>query len=77
MLQVYVGNLTPGVVTDVTLRQIFTAYLTPLFPDSATPGMDSVVNVNMHSDGRYAFVELRTPDMATASLGLSGTVCGA
>lgn len=37
-------------------------------------GMDAVVNVSMHSEGRYAFVELRTPEMATAALQLSGQV---
>ena len=28
----------------------------------------------MHSSGKYAFVEFRTPEMATASLDLSGQV---
>lgn len=37
-------------------------------------GYDPVVNVNVHTDGRYAFVELRTPDMASASLQLNGQV---
>lgn len=32
------------------------------------------MNVNVHTDGRYAFVELRTPDMASASLQLNGQV---
>lgn len=36
--------------------------------------LDAVVNVSMHSEGRYAFVELRTPEMATAALQLSGQV---
>lgn len=39
-------------------------------------GYDPVVNVNVHTDGRYAFVELRTPDMASASLQLNGQVGG-
>lgn len=37
-------------------------------------GLDAVVNVSMHSEGRYAFVELRTPEMASAALQLSGQV---
>lgn len=37
-------------------------------------GLDAVVNVSMHSEGRYSFVELRTPEMATAALQLSGQV---
>ena len=36
--------------------------------------LDPVVNVSMHSEGRYAFVELRTPEMASAALQLSGQV---
>lgn len=45
-----------------------------MFPESAQPGMEPVISVSMHSDGRYAFVELRTPEMATAALQLSGQV---
>jgi hypothetical protein len=33
-----------------------------------------VVNVSVHTEGRYAFVELRTQEMATASLQLNGQV---
>lgn len=40
-------------------------------------GLDAVVNVAMHSEGRYAFVELRTPEMASAALQLSGQVLSA
>ena len=47
-----------------------TRQLTPIVPS----GYDPVVNVNVHTDGRYAFVELRTPDMASASLQLNGQV---
>lgn len=36
--------------------------------------MDAVVNCNVHSEGRYAFVELRTTEMATAALQLNGVV---
>eukprot|EP00803_Ostreobium_quekettii_P000471 evm.model.scf_2176EXC.2 EVM.evm.TU.scf_2176EXC.2 scf_2176EXC:19396-21727(-) len=36
--------------------------------------MEPVISVSMHSDGRYAFVELRTPEMATSALQLSGQV---
>ena len=43
-------------------------------PRPPPAGYDPVVNVNVHTDGRYAFVELRTPDMATASLQLNGQV---
>lgn len=33
-----------------------------------------MVNVSVHTEGRYAFVELRTADMASASLQLNGQV---
>ena len=36
--------------------------------------MEPTIKVNMHKDGRYAFVEFRTPDMATAAFGLSNQV---
>lgn len=32
------------------------------------------MNVSVHTEGRYAFVELRTPEMATAALQLNGQV---
>lgn len=38
------------------------------------PGLDPVVNVAMQPEGRFAFVEFRNPEMATASLELSGKV---
>lgn len=34
------------------------------------------MTVSVHTEGRYAFVELRTMDMATASLQLNGQVRG-
>lgn len=72
--QVYVGNLVPGLVSEASLRQLFNSALSAAFPDSSRPGMEPVISVSMHSDGRYAFVELRTPEMATAALQLSGQV---
>jgi splicing factor U2AF subunit len=72
--EVYVGNLTAGLVTGDMLRQLFNSTMAAAFPDMAQPGYDPVVNVNVHTDGRYAFVELRTPDMASASLQLNGQV---
>jgi hypothetical protein len=30
------------------------------FPGSNTPGMEPVVRVNMHSSGKYAFIEFRS-----------------
>ncbi|GLC45602.1 hypothetical protein PLESTB_001784400 [Pleodorina starrii] len=70
--ELYIGNLVPGAVTDVALRQLFNTTLAAAFPVSG--GAEPVVNVNLHSDGRYAFVEFRTPEMATAALALNAQV---
>lgn len=68
------GNLVPGVVSDLALRTLFNSALSAAFPDCTKPGTEPVVSVAMHSDGRYAFIELRSPEMATAALQLSSQV---
>ena len=68
------GNLVQGLVTEDALRQLFNSTMKAAFPEQQVPGMDPVVTVSMHSEGRYAFVELRTPEMASAALQLSGQV---
>jgi len=73
-VQVYIGNLAGGVVTEDALRQLFDSTMAAAFPTQMVAGMPAVVNVSMHSEGRYAFVELRTPEMASAALQLSGQV---
>lgn len=70
-LQVYVGNLVSGLVAEDALRQLFNSTMRAAFPDKIVMNLDPVVAVSLHSEGRYAFVELRTPEMATASLQLS------
>lgn len=72
--EVYIGNLVGGMVTEDALRQLFNNTMAAAFPDQMVNGLDAVVNVSMHSEGRYSFVELRTPEMATAALQLSGQV---
>lgn len=72
--EVYIGNLAGGVVTEDALRQLFNSTMAAAFPAQMVAGLDAVVNVSMHSEGRYAFVELRSPEMATAALQLSGQV---
>lgn len=68
---------------DCGVAQPSTSELTPetrcaaLFPCcaiTAPAGQDPVVNVSVHTEGRYAFVELRTSEMATAALQLNGQV---
>ena len=70
--EVYVGNLAQGMVTNDMLRQLFNTALMAAFPDKCAPGLEPVVNCSVHTEGRYAFVELRTPEMSTASLQLNG-----
>lgn len=73
-MQIYVGNLVQGLVTEDALKQLFNSTMKAAFPEQTVPGIEAVVSVSMHSEGRYAFVELRTPDMASAALQLSGQV---
>ena len=72
--QVYVGNLVSGLVAEDALRQLFNSTMRAAFPDKIVMNLDPVVAVSLHSEGRYAFVELRTPEMATAALQLSNQV---
>ena len=73
--EVYVGNLTPGVVNDPMLRQLFNATLQAAFPDRCGGGtIDPVIHINMAPEGRYCFIELLSLEMATACLQLSGQV---
>ncbi|KAG2485483.1 hypothetical protein HYH03_015757 [Edaphochlamys debaryana] len=69
--ELYIGNLVPGAVTADALKQLFNTTLVAAFPAAGT---DPVVAVNLHSDGRYAFVEFRSPEMATAALALNAQV---
>ena len=55
------GNLMAGLVTEDALRQLFNSTMRAAFPAQCPPGMEPVVSVSLHSEGRYAFVELRTP----------------
>ena len=73
-MQVYVGNLVSGLVAEDALRQLFNSTMRAAFPDKLVMNLDPVVSVSLHSEGRYAFVELRTPEMATAALQLSNQV---
>ncbi|KAK9915773.1 hypothetical protein WJX75_003978 [Coccomyxa subellipsoidea] len=72
--EVYVGNLVAGLVTEDALRQLFNSTMAAAFPNLLAQGLEAVVSVSMHSEGRYAFVELRTPEMASAALQLSNQV---
>lgn len=72
--EVYVGNLLPGLVTGDMLRTLFNSTMAAAFPDKIPTGMEAVVNVSVHTEGRYAFVELISSEMATAALQLNNQV---
>ena len=62
-------------VSSEPLRAIFNSTLMPAFPGSNLPGMEPVIAVVLPSGGKFALIELRTPEMATAAaLQLSGYV---
>jgi hypothetical protein len=44
-LQLYIGNLTPGAVTDAMLSQVFDSALIAAFPQAAAPGQEPVCRV--------------------------------
>ncbi|KAL6755914.1 hypothetical protein V8C86DRAFT_2665427 [Haematococcus lacustris] len=72
--EIYVGGLIPGAITGEALRTLFNSALAVQFQGHLMPGMDPVINVNLHPEGKYSFVEFRIPDMATAALALNGQV---
>eukprot|EP00049_Salpingoeca_infusionum_P022736 m.8484 g.8484 ORF g.8484 m.8484 type:complete len:247 (+) comp5359_c0_seq1:69-809(+) len=65
--EVYVGNLLMGVVNELMLRELFNGAFKVVVPDDPLP---VVVSINMGSDGRFAFVELRLPELADAAMHL-------
>ena len=64
--QVNVDNCSPFLFSKESLRQLFNEKL----PDRL--GMKPVTQVFLHFGGKLAYVEFRTPEMATAALDLSG-----
>jgi len=73
--ELYVGNLAIGMVTDQMLREFFNTALAGLSAEAANGPV--VINVWMASDGKYSFVEFRTPELATTAIGLDKVeLCG-
>ncbi|CAG9464498.1 unnamed protein product [Pedinophyceae sp. YPF-701] len=72
--ELYIGNLVPGMVTEANLASIFTSMLQHVFPDCRGEGNEPVTRVNLHTEGKYAFVEFRDAAMASAALTLNGLV---
>ncbi|KAK9824055.1 hypothetical protein WJX72_007388 [[Myrmecia] bisecta] len=73
--EVYVGNLTIGVVNDLMLRELFNGALSHLVPDPvANP---PVVSAQLDPSGRFGFVEVRTEELASAAMQLDKVeLCG-
>lgn len=73
--EIYVGNLTIGVVVDTMLRDLFNGALAHLVPDPvANP---PVINAALDPSGRFGFVECRTEELATAGMQLDKVdLCG-
>eukprot|EP01067_Filipodium_phascolosomae_P008370 Filipodium_phascolosomae@DN7095_c0_g1_i1.p1 len=65
--EVYVGNLPIGMVTPQMLKELFTKPMTilPEFDPLLGP---PVLNVDLGTEGRYAFVEFQSEKLATAAL---------
>ncbi|GIL73768.1 hypothetical protein Vretifemale_3880 [Volvox reticuliferus] len=73
--EIYVGNLAIGVVTSDMLRELFNTILANQVPDPANA--PPVVNVNLDSAGRFAFVEFRTRELTDAAIQLDKLeLCG-
>eukprot|EP00959_Pyramimonas_sp_CCMP1952_P136947 2865547-Pyramimonas_sp.AAC.1 len=73
--EVYIGNLTCGMVTAHILTELINGALGPLVPEANIN--PPVVNVSMDTEGKFAFVEMRTEDLATAALHLDKVeLCG-
>ena len=69
--EIYVGNLTQGVVTAPMLRDLFGSLVSalPAFDPSKGP---AVTNIQMCSNGCYAFVEFREESLASTALKFHG-----
>ncbi|KAL4432874.1 hypothetical protein ABPG77_008200 [Micractinium sp. CCAP 211/92] len=74
--EIYIGNLAVGITTKELLREFFDQVFAHLVPDPAAN--PPVVNVNMDTGGRFAFVEFQNRDMATKALEMDKVVdlCG-
>jgi splicing factor U2AF subunit len=69
--ELYVGNLTTGMVGEQMLREIFTGLL------EAIPGIDKskgplLANVQLASEGKFGFIEFRDEEIAATALKFAG-----
>jgi len=66
--EIYVGNLAIGNITADLLRELFNACLANFTPNPVTD--PPVIQVKLDSSGRFAFVELRTLELADKAMAL-------
>lgn len=66
--EVYVGNLIPGTITRDQILRFFNESMAAVFPDGGRP----VYHINMHTGGKYCFVEFKDPEMTELALELDG-----
>ena len=75
MREGYVGNLAMNVVNEHILAEVFNSALGELCDNPR--GAPPVVQVNMSTDMKYAFVEMRTHALSDAAMHLDGVeLCG-
>ena len=68
--ELYVGNLTCGVVTSAMLKELFSAPLLTLPGQESADGMPPVLDARVDAQGKFAFIEFRTEALATTALTL-------
>ena len=74
--EVYVGNLSVGVVTQDTIRELFDTVMSQILP-AATAAGPPVLNIVMDPSQKFGFVELRSEALATAAINLDKLeLCG-
>lgn len=74
--EIYIGNLAIGIITQELLKEFFDQVFAHMVPDPVSN--PPVVNINMDTTGRFAFVEFRSEEMASKALEMDKVVelCG-
>ncbi len=63
--EIFVGNLNRGLVSAEMLRELFNAVLANMVPDPMVN--PPVITARLDASGKYGFVELRSPELASAA----------
>jgi len=69
--ELYVGNIPLGTINNGGLKEFFDTAMEAAFGADAS-GFKPVVKSEINANGTFAFVEFRTPELATSGLQLSG-----